>query len=119
VRKLILISLFSLLTARSPLGMDEFVIRYFILAKSSMESSPTLWQDLREGYSRNKGMRHAVQVLDSLDAKQISSYHAGIRHFKTMDSIRAEVMSGKEYELLMEKPVTPTYRVNYFSSVSK
>ena len=67
-------------------------------------------------YFNSDGIYFSEIVLDSLDINAISPYEAGIRHFKTMDKIREEVYSGKEYELVFEKKTRPNFNVNYFSS---
>ena len=46
----------SLIIAKEPLNLDEFVENYFLLSKSKMENSPVAWQDTREGYFRAYGM---------------------------------------------------------------
>ena len=116
MKRFIFFSIFSIIFAKDPLTIEEFVDRYFLVSKSKMESSATAWQDLREGYMRNYGIYFSEIVLDSLDINAISPYEAGIRHFKTMDKIREEVYSGKEYELVFEKKTRPNFNVNYFSS---
>ena len=106
----------SLIIAKEPLNLDEFVENYFLLSKSKMENSPIAWQDTREGYFRAYGVFKADQIIDSLDAKILSYYEAGIRHFKVMEQIRIEVNSGKNYDHLSKQPSKPTYNINYFSS---
>ena len=93
----------SLLIAKEPLGLDEFVENYFLLSKSKMENSPIAWQDTREGYFRAYGVYKADQIIDSLDAKILSHYEAGIRHFTVMEQIRKEVNSGKNYDHLIKR----------------
>ena len=80
----------SLVIAKEPIDLDEFVENYFLLSKSKMENSPIAWQDTREGYFRAYGVFKADQIIDSLDAKILSPYKAGIRHFKVMEQIRKE-----------------------------
>ena len=106
----------SLLIAREPIGLAEFVENYFLLSKSKMENSPIAWQDTREGYFRAYGVYKADQIIDSLDAKILSHYEAGIRHFKVMEQIRIEIISGKNYDHLIKRSLKPTYNINYFSS---
>ena len=106
----------SLINAKEPVYLDEFVENYFLLSKSKMENSPIAWQDTREGYFRAYGVYKADQIIDSLDAKILSHYKAGIRHFKVMEQIRAEVNSGKNYDRLIKQPLKPKFNVNYFSS---
>ena len=106
----------SLLIAKEPKGLDEFVENYFLLSKSKMENSPIAWQDTREGYFRAYGVYKADQIIDSLDAQNLTHYEAGIRHFKVMEQIRTEVNSGKNYDHLIQRSSKPRYNINYFSS---
>ena len=99
------------------LVLDEFVEGYFLVAKSKLESSPTVWQDVREGYIRSYGIYFTDQLLDSLKNGQLSSYHAGIRHFPAIEDLRLEAKSGKVFEYVIEPTRVPTFNINYFSSV--
>ena len=94
--------------AREPIELDEFVEGYFLIAQSKMESSPTVWQDIREGYLRSYGIYFTEQLLDSLDNGQLSSYHAGIRHFQTLEDLRIEVKRNKGFEYVVEPRRVPT-----------
>ena len=116
MRLLFFILVCSLLIAKEPVGLDEFVENYFLLSKSKMENSPIAWQDTREGYYRAYGVYKADQIIDSLDAKILSHYEAGIRHFTVMEQIRTEVNSGKKYEHLIKRSSKPLFNINYFSS---
>ena len=69
MRLIFFILISSLITAREPIGLDEFVENYFLLSKSKMENSPIAWQDTREGYFRAYGVYKADQIIDSLEAK--------------------------------------------------
>ena len=111
-----LISL-SILCAKEPKKMDEFVYDHFMLTKSKMECSPTMWLDVQEGYLRHFTVRFADHLLDSLDQKSLSSYHAGIRHFQKIEDLRVEVIKGEDFDYTIDPPVIPTYNVNYFSSL--
>ena len=106
----------SLLIAKEPIGLDEFVENYFLLSKSKMENSPIAWQETREGYYRAYGVYKADQIIDSLEAGILTHYEAGIRHFKVMEQIRSEVNSGKKYDQLIKRSSKPKFNVNYFSS---
>ena len=106
----------SLLIAKEPVHLDEFVENYFLLSKSKMENSPITWQDTREGYFRVYGVFMADQIIDSLDLKILSHYEAAIRHFKVMEQIRKEIISGKNYDHIIKRSSKPTYSINYFSS---
>ena len=81
-----------------------------------MDIDPISWQDTREGYFRAYGAFKADQVIDSLNTKVLTHYEAGIRHFKVMEKIRTEVISGKTYDHLVIKSSKPTFNRNYFSS---
>ena len=116
MRSIFFILISSLLIAKEPMGLDEFVENYFLLSKSKMENSPIAWQDTREGYYRAYGVYKADQIIDSLEAKILTHYEAGIRHFKVMEQIRAEVNSDKNYDRLIKQPFKPNFNVNYFSS---
>ena len=116
MRLIFFILVSSLLIAKEPVGLDEFVENYFLLSKSKMENSPIAWQDTREGYFRAFGVYKADRIIDSLDAKILSHYKAGIRHFTVMEQIRTEVNSGKNYDRLIKRSSKPTFNVNYFSS---
>ena len=106
----------SVLIANEPIDLDEFVENYFLLSKSKMENSPIAWQDTREGYFSESGVYKADQIIDSLDARILSHYEAGIRHFKVMEQIRKEIISSKNYDHIIKRTSKPTYNVNYFSS---
>ena len=106
----------SHIIAKEPLNLDEFVENYFLLSKSKMENSPVAWQDTREGYFRAYGVFKADQIIDSLEAKILTHYEAGIRHFKVMEQIRKEIISGKNYDHIIKRSSKPAYNVNYFSS---
>ena len=116
MRLILFILISSLIIAKEPIGLDEFVENYFLLSKSKMENSPIAWQDTREGYFRAYGVYKADQIIDSLDAKILSHYEAGIRHFTVMEQIRTEVNSGKKYDHLIKRSSNPLFNINYFSS---
>ena len=96
--------------------MDQFVYEHLLITKSKMESSPLVWQDLKEGYLRNYTIRYADILLDSLDRGQISSFDASIRHFDRIESLRKEISKGEEFEYLINKKNKSNYNINYFSS---
>ena len=118
MRKIALFFFLTALIAKDPVrSLDEFVEGYFLIAQSKMESSPTVWQDVREGYLRSYGIYFTEQLLDSLENSELTSYHAGIRHFTEIEELRLEIKSGKVFEYVIEPPRVPTYNINYFSSV--
>ncbi len=96
--------------------IDRFVTNYLLLAESKMESSPMVWQDVKEGYLRNYTLRYANTILDSLSDNKISSYQAGLRHLYIIDSLRAEIKKGGEYKHTIVPNDTPNYKINYFYS---
>ena len=116
MRLIFFILVSSLSIANEPVGLNEFVENYFLLSKSKMENSPIAWQDTREGYFRAYGVYKADQIIDSLDARILSHYEAGIRHFTVMEQIRTEVNSGKNYDHLIKRSLKPLFNINYFSS---
>ena len=116
MRLIFFILVCSTLIAKEPVGLDEFVENYFLLLKSKMENSPIAWQDTREGYYRAYGVYKADQIIDSLDAKILSHYEAGIRHFTVMERIRTEINSGKYYDHSIKRSSKPLFNINYFSS---
>ena len=117
MKKISFLTCLSILCAKEPKTMDEFVYDHFMLTKSKMECSPTLWLDVQEGYLRHYTVRFTDQVLDSLDQKDLSSYHAGIRHFPKIEDLRVEVMRGDNFDFKIDHPFIPRYNVNYFYSV--
>tara|TARA_Y100001970_G_C14180695_1_gene829677 strand:- start:443 stop:808 length:366 start_codon:yes stop_codon:yes gene_type:complete len=96
--------------------MDEFVYNYFLLAQSKVESSPLVWQDLKEGYLRNYTVRYTDIVLDSMDHKQLSSFYAALRHFNNVEYLRTEIKKGEAYKHIIVNPEKSNYNINYFSS---
>ena len=108
--------MFAVLKGRDIKNLEHFVERYFLLAKSKMESSPTVGQDIKEGYDRHVALYKADLILDSLKSEQVSHYLAGIRHFKKIDKIRNEILSGKEFNHYLQENKKPNFNVNYFST---
>ena len=116
MRYIVIILTMAMVNGGGTKNLEHFVERYFLLAKSKMESSPTYGQDVKEGYDRNLGVYTSELILDSLKYRQISHYQAGMRHFKNMENIRLEVSSGEEFRLFLGDPRRPNFNVNYFSS---
>jgi len=117
MKKISFLIYLSILCAREPKSMDEFVYDHFMLTKSKMECSPTMWLDVQEGYLRQYTVHFTDQLLDSLDQKALSSYHAGIRHFQKIEDLRVKVIKGEDFDYIIDPPAIPTSNVNYFSSV--
>tara|TARA_Y100000992_G_C21238051_1_gene479213 strand:- start:63 stop:425 length:363 start_codon:yes stop_codon:yes gene_type:complete len=99
--------------------IDKFVTNYLLLAESKVESSPMVWQDVKEGYLRNYTLRFTKIILDSLSDNDLSSYHAGLRHIYKIDSLRSEIKKGGEYKHTVAPNDTPRYNINYFYSSFK
>jgi len=116
MRIYILALLMTILTAKEPRKLDRFIEDYLLIAKSKMESSPTVWQDIKEGYLRSYGIYLTEVLLDSIDAGELSPYHAGIRYFPDIDALRIEVNKGEGFEYIINKKETPNWTKNYFSS---
>ena len=99
--------------------IDKFVTNYLLLAESKMESSPMVWQDVKEGYLRNYTLRYTNTILDSLRDNKLSSYQAGLRHLYIIDSLRGEIKKGGEYKHTVAPNDKPNYNINYFYSSFK
>ena len=99
--------------------IDNFVVSYLLLAESKMESSPMVWQDVKEGYLRNYTLRYTHAILDSLNSNELSSYQACLRHLYIIDSLRNEIKKGGEYKHTVAPNDTPNYNINYFYSSFK
>jgi len=99
--------------------IDRFVTNYLLLTESKVESSPMVWQDVKEGYVRNYTLRFTNTILDSLSDHQLSSYHVGLRHLYKIDSLRAEIKKGGEYKHTIVPNDTPKFNINYFYSSFK
>ena len=99
--------------------IDKFVTHYLLLAESKMESSPMVWQDVKEGYLRNYTLRYTNAILDSLSNNELSSYQACLRHLYLIDSLRDEIKKGGEYKHTIVPNDTPKYNINYFYSSFK
>ena len=120
MKKIIFLLLSAFIYSNDSLDvMDKFVANYLLLAQSKMESSPMVWQDVKEGYLRNYTLRYTNAILDSLSNNELSSYQACLRHLYLIDSLRAEIKKGGEYEHTIAPNDTPNYNINYFYSSFK
>ena len=119
--KKIIYLIFSVhLFSNEPLDvLDQFVTDYLLLTESKVESSPMVWQDVKEGYLRNYTLRFTNTILDSLSDNELSSYQAGLRHLYIIDSLRGEIKKGGEYKHTVVPNDTPNYNINYFYSSFK
>jgi len=94
--------------------MDRFIYNYLLLAESKVESSPMVWQDVKEGYLRNYTLRYTDMILDSLNEKKLSPFDAGLRHLPKIENLRIEIKKGGEYHYTITPNDTPRYNINYF-----
>ena len=118
MKKICLAALFSLLSAQDPKPLTNFVYKYLLITQSKMVDSPTVWQDVREGYLRSEGLYFSEALMDSIDTG-LSSYHVAVNHIPTVEQLRREVKDGKEFDYKIDVPPPPMANVNYFSSSKK
>ena len=114
MKKIWIMTVFSMVLAQEAKPMDQFVVEYLLVTQSKMACSPTVWQDFREGYLRVKTIKFADVLLDSLN-NGLPTYQIAKRHFSTIDDLREKVEDGKEYKLVL-KPPPMKANINYFSS---
>lgn len=120
MKKIIFLILPAFIYSYDPSGiLDEYVYNYLLLTESKVESSPIVWQDVKEGYLRNYILRFTNSILDSLDSGKISSYNAGLRHLFKIDSLCLEIRKGGEYKHTIMKQDIKNYHINYFYSSFK
>ena len=110
------IAIVSLLFGKEPKSLDQFVVDYLLLTQSKMVNSPTVWQDVKEGYLRNEAIYFSEIVLDSL-ANGLTSYYVVKTHLPKINQLREQVREGKDFNYNIEKPSLSRANVNYFSSV--
>jgi hypothetical protein len=111
-----LITMISLLLGKEPKPLDRFVVDYLLLTQSRMIESPTVWQDVREGYLRNEAIYFSEIILDSL-ADGLTPYHVVKTHLPKINQLREQVREGKDFNYNIEKTSLTRANVNYFSSV--
>ncbi|OUX31936.1 MAG: hypothetical protein CBE24_04295 [bacterium TMED264] len=99
--------------------LDQFILNYLLLTESKIESSPTVWQDIKDGYVRNYTLRFTNTLLDSIGNNELSSFHAGLRHFQKIENLRAEIKKGGEYRHTIVPSDTPRFNINFFYSSFK
>lgn len=120
MKKILFFILSVHLFSNEPLDvLDQFVTNYLLLTESKMESSPMVWQDVKEGYIRNYTIRYTNTLLDSLGNNDLSSFDAGLRHFYKIENLRDEIKQGGEYKHTIVPNDTPMYNINYFYSSFK
>ena len=110
------IAIVSLLLGKEPKSLDQFVVDYLLLTQSKMVNSPTVWQDVKEGYLRNEAIYFSEIILDSL-ADGLTSYYVVKTHLPKINQLREQVREGKDFNYNIEKPSLSRVNVNYFSSV--
>ena len=116
MKKIGFITIISLLLGTEPKTLDQFVVGYLLVTQSKMIDSPSVWQDVREGYLRTETIIFTETVLDSLDLG-LSSYQVAKIHFPIIDQLREKVQEGKDFDYKIESPPPSMANVNYFSSV--
>ena len=110
------IAIVSLLLGKEPKSLDQFVVDYLLLTQSKMVNSPTLWQDVREGYLRNEAIYFSEIILDSL-ADGLTPYYVVKTHLPKINRLREQVREGKDFDYNIKKPPPSMANVNYFSSI--
>ena len=101
---------------KEPQPLDRFVVDYLLLTQSRMIESPTVWQDLREGYLRNEAIYFSEIILDSL-ADGLTPYYVVKTHLPKINQLREQVREGKDFNYDIKMPSVSRANVNYFSSV--
>ena len=110
------IAIVSLLFGKEPKSLDQFVVDYLLLTQSKMVVSPTVWQDVKEGYLRNEAIYFSEIILDSI-ADGLPPYHVVKTHLPKINQLREQVREGKDFNYNIEKISPSKANVNYFSSV--
>ena len=115
MKKILFTFITSILLSQSHPYIDNFVSNHLLLTKSKMESSPTLWQDFREGYYRARTIRYSDNLLDSLKLGS-SSYQIALKKLPEVEFLMIEALSGKEFDYKVDPKKSVSYHINYFSS---
>ena len=115
MKEILFILISGVLFSQSHPYIDNFVSNHLLLTKSKMESSPTLWQDFREGYYRARTIRYSENLLDSLKSGT-SSYQIAIKELPEVEVLIIEALSGKEFNYKMKIKKPTSFHINYFSS---
>ena len=79
-----------------------------------MDINPIIWQDTKEGYTRNRAVRVCNMVLDSLG--KVDTETLVEKNYPLLDSLILNVNEKTKYPL--EKAVNKNYQFNYFYSSS-
>jgi len=105
---------FSLSNSAEPVDIDSIVYHQMLLLKSKMDINPIIWQDTKEGYTRNRTVRVCNMVLDSLG--KIDTEKLVEQNYPLLDSLVLNVNEKVEYQI--EQPMSKNYQFNYFYSSS-
>jgi hypothetical protein len=105
---------FSLSNSAEPVDIDSIVYHQMLLLKSKMDVNPIIWQDTKEGYTRNRTVRVCNMVLDSLG--KIDTEKLVEQNYPLLDSLVLNVNEKVEYQI--EQPMSKNYQFNYFYSSS-
>ena len=106
--------LFCICFSQLPTNIDSVVYFQMLQLKSKMDINPIAWQDIKEGYLRNRTIRVCDMTLDAIgnmDTRKIVE-----KYYPILDSLITEVSVAKDLKLpLKEKK---NYQFNYFYSSS-
>ena len=116
MKKIGFITICALLSGNNPKTLYRVVVDYVLLTQSMMIESPTVWQDVREGYLRNEAIYFSEIILDSI-ADGLTPYHVVKTHLPKINQLREQVREGKDFNYNIEKSPPSMANVNYFSSV--
>ena len=105
----------TVIAAEKPFDIDQFVHRYMVIHKSKMESSPVVWQEMKEGHLRNKAILHSDLVLDSLQAGS-PALDIAVRHFQMLTDMRWDVYNSGDYNMIIKSKPPHNANYNYFST---
>tara|TARA_B110000003_G_C16212146_1_gene363833 strand:+ start:43 stop:399 length:357 start_codon:yes stop_codon:yes gene_type:complete len=105
---------FSLSRSAEPVDVDSIVYHQMLLLKSKMDINPIIWQDTKEGYTRNRTVRVCNLVLDSLGI--IDTETLVEQNYPLLDSLVLSINEGSDYKI--EQPIRKNYQFNYFYSSS-
>ena len=105
----------AVISAGEPFNLDQFVHRYMVIHKSKMESSPVVWQEIKEGHLRNKAILYSDLVLDSLQAGS-PALDIAVRHFQMLTDMRWDVYDSGDYNMVIKSKPPHNANYNYFST---
>ena len=79
-----------------------------------MDVDPIVWQDIREGYLRNRTMRICDRTLDEIG--RIETDKLVEKYYPVLDSLINKISEARGFKL--EEPLIKNYQFNYFYSSS-